>query len=199
MTHRHRRTLARLAAAALFALTACTPSTTASITPTPVATSASPTPSPTPTYGPNQTAAIAVVTGYYAWWNAARKNPRVDAKFKELATYWDLHAKAYGESIGDVSGLASLGYHQAGDMVVAQMIPTSVENASMIAITVCLDRTGTSLVNAAGTTVDPRDRQTGATIPSSQVFTRRVYYLETKPSTSGAWVITDLSGGSTAC
>ena len=83
--------------------------------------------------------------------------------------------------------------------MVAEMVPTSTENSTTIAITVCVDRTRTSLVNADGQTVDPRDRQTGATIPSSQVFTRRAYFAQTKPNGTGAWVISDLTGGSAPC
>lgn len=189
-----------IAAALLGTLLAggCTGSTTTpSITPSP---SATPTPTPTPsrTYGPNQTAALAAVTGYYTWWNTARKNPRVDARFLELAKYWDLYAPGYGESGGDIAGLATLDYRQVGDMVVADAAPEA-ENASKITVTVCLDRTGTSLVNSSGETIDPRDRHTGATIPSSQVFTRRLYALVTKPNASGVWVITDLTGGTSSC
>jgi hypothetical protein len=196
MTH-PRTTLAAVAASVVVAMSAaCTPSTTATVIPT--VASSSPTPSSTPsaTYGPNQTAAIAAVTGYYAWWNRARKNPR-DPQFKELPKYVDVAAKLSGSVTGDVVDLVYPGFHQVGDMVITSLLP-GPESPSQIGMTICLDRTGTSVVNEAGVTVDPIDGRTGATIPASQVFTRRTYFLTTQLKSSN-WVITDLSGGTSPC
>ncbi len=182
-------------ALAVAVLAACTPSTTATI-PTVATSSAMPSPTPSVTYGPNQTAALAAVTGYYAWWNAARKNPR-DPQFKELPKYMDLNAAAYGPTIGDVNALASDGFRQVGDMV-----PTSMaldpENSAKITVTLCLDRTGTHLENSASATVDPIDAHTGATIPAAQAFTRKSYAIETAVKGT-ARVITGLTGGTSPC
>lgn len=192
-----RRFLVHVAATlALTVLAACTPSTTSSIIPTAATSSATPTPSPSVTYGPNQTAALAAVTGYYAWWNRARKNPR-DPQFKELPKYVDVAAKLSGSVTGDVVDLVYPGLHQVGDMVIASSLP-GPESTSQIGVTICLDRTGTSVVNESGATVDPIDGRTGATIPASQVFTRRTYLLTTQLKSSN-WVITDLSGGTSPC
>jgi hypothetical protein len=122
----------------------------------------------------------------------------MDPRFQDLEKYMDVAAQASATSMGDISGLATLGYHQVGDMVVVDVTPDA-ENASKITVTVCLDRTPTTLVNSAGTTVDPRDRQTGATIPSAQVFTRRVYVAVTNPNANGLWTISDLTGGASSC
>ena len=54
-------------------------------------------------------------------------------------------------------------------MVVVDLAPNA-ENASKITVTVCLDRTGTSLVNSAGSSVDPISARTGATIPSAHLL-----------------------------
>lgn len=196
MTH-PRKVLAATAALVVVAMSAaCTPSPTATVIPT--VASSSPTPSSTPsaTYGPNQTAAIAAVTGYYAWWNRARKNPK-DPQFLELPKYMSPSAPPYGTTIGDVNTLASDGFRQVGDFGAVNVAPEQ-ENATKITLAVCLDRTGTHLENAAGMTVDPIDGHTGATIPAAQVFTRRSYAVVTAAKGT-AWIITDISGGTAPC
>lgn len=196
MGHPRRFLVGVAATLALTVLAACTPSTTSSIIPTAATRSATPTPSPSVTYGPNQTAALAAVTGYYAWWNAARKNPRAP-QFLELPKYMDLNAAAYGLTIGDVNTLASDGFRQVGDMVATNLAPDS-ETSAKIAVTLCLDRSGTHLENSANVTVDPIDGHSGATIPAAQAFARRSYVIETAVNGT-ARVITDLTGGTSPC
>jgi hypothetical protein len=122
----------------------------------------------------------------------------MDPNFLDLEKYMDVAAQASGNTMGDINELRYPGYRQVGDMVLASLDPDA-ENASMIRVTVCLDRTGTSLVNSEGATVDPIDARTGATIPSAKVFIRRVYTAVTKPNAKGAWWITDLTGGAFSC
>lgn len=199
MTRRHRRTLARLAAAALFTLTACTPSTTASITPTPVATSASPTPSPTPTYGPNQTAAIAVVTGYYAFWNTARQNPQAP-HLEKLTDYMPSTAydKITPQPFRDWSALGSNGYRQVGDMVIVEIVPDA-ENATRIPVTFCLDRTPTKVVDLAGATVTTLWNAKDELVPAAEVLSRSTYTAVVEHFPSGRWLITQTTGGTSSC
>lgn len=187
MTH-PRRALVALVVIAAFA-TGCTPAATPLSTPTPVPSSATPTPTPTPsptpssTYGPNQTAALAVAKAYLDWINTASKKPAKPdlEKLSKLAS-----GDAYTAAFTTTVFLDQDKQYRVGDLIIAEMIP-GPEHPSQIGVTVCKDSSQSARVDSSGQTFPPIDG-----------LYRRQYSL-TVSLIDGHWMVNDDKGGMTSC
>lgn len=163
---------------------ACTStSSPPTIAPTSPVVTPTPTPSPTPTFGPNQTAALAVVTKYYAWINTYSKDP-------SFPNFGELQRLAKGDpvtmNVARVNNIGRAGQHQVGDLVLAQVVPDS-DSPTQIGVAICVDATNVSRLDQAGNVV-----------PRQDGLTRRGYNLKLR-NDGGTWFVVSDVGGNYSC
>ncbi len=185
MTH-YRTAIAVLAVAAILLPAGCTPTTSTSspVPSSPVSSvTPTPTPTPTPTYGPNQQAAIEVVTKYYAWMDRQLTAP---GPINGVALQALAEGPPFAAAVNSASQAYSKSQRRTGTLRLASIVPEA-ESSTVIKIAVCTDSSDVVWLQQE----TPMPRPTN--VPTRQA------YSYTAQNKAGNWILTESSGGMSSC